>query len=92
MWPIVKILMLFDHFGVHFAKMDPKEQEFLRFYKVSSLLFPGARNSNIPKGFARFAKVTEWHCEIVKFLMVLMLFLTSNSEFALKMHHFPQRL
>ena len=58
MWPIVKIPMLFDRFGVHFAEMDPKEQESLRFYEVFSLPFPGARNSYIPKGFSRFAKVT----------------------------------
>ena len=84
MRPIVKILTVLIIFGVHFAELRPKGQEFLRVYKVFWMRFAAAQNTYIPNGFPRFPKVVKWRCEIVKILMVFVVFFTSFSGFILK--------
>ncbi len=80
MRPVVEILTVFDHFGVHFATLYQNESELIRFYKGYRVYLPGARNAYIPNRFPRFAEMIKWYCGIVELLMVPLSFLVNSLE------------
>ena len=77
MWPRVKFLTVFDDFGVHFAKMSQKYQEFIRVYNDLFVMFPASQNSYIPNAFPRSAGIANPHHGTVKILMLFLIILVS---------------